>query len=84
LTDIKLGTAVVNAKQRRCVDVHWFRGMSYLKIGWKWVKAAATRCWDLLPLVYLTSNRDPDPPKASLPQFDFLSYRLEFQVFTLD
>jgi hypothetical protein len=76
------GTAVVEAKQCRWVDTHWFRGMSYLKIGWNWVKATTTRCWDLFPPGALTSNRDPDPPKASKSQFDLRSYRLEFQVFT--
>ena len=32
------GTAVVEAGIRRQVDPHWQRGMSYLKLGWKWVK----------------------------------------------
>jgi hypothetical protein len=77
------GTAVGESQQRRWVDAHWFRGMSYFKIGWNWVKAAATRGWDLFPVASLTSNLDPDPPKASKSQYDFLRYRLEFQVFTL-
>lgn len=77
------GTAVVEAKKRRWVDPHWFRGMSYFKIGWNWVKAALTRGWEFFPIQSLTSNIDPEPPKASLAQYDFLCYRLEFQVFTL-
>jgi hypothetical protein len=31
------GVEVVVSGQRRLVDPHWFRGSSYLKIGWSWV-----------------------------------------------
>ena len=34
------GTEVVAQGKRRLVDPHWFRGSSYLKIGWNWVKTA--------------------------------------------
>jgi hypothetical protein len=34
---VSVGTAVVQQGKRRWVDPHWFRGTSYLKIGWKWV-----------------------------------------------
>ena len=34
------GTEVVAQGKRRWVDPHWFRGSSYLKIGWNWVKTA--------------------------------------------
>lgn len=76
------GTAVVAAKQRRWVDPHWFRGMSYFKIGWNWVKTSATRRWKLFSFNALTSNHDPDPAKASNPQYEQQRYRLEFQVHT--
>jgi hypothetical protein len=78
------GTAVVAAKQRRCVDPHWFRGMSYFKIGWNWVKTSATRGWKLFSLHALTSNHDPDPAKASHSQYEQQHYLLEFQVHTFD
>jgi Transposase DDE domain len=76
------GTAVVDAKQRSWVDPHWFRGMSYLKIGWHWVKTSVTRGWKLFCLNRLTSNQDPDPAKASRSQYDQQLYQLEFQVQT--
>ena len=76
------GTAIVDAKQRRSVDPHWFRGMSYLKIGWNWVKTSSTRGWKLFSLTRLTDNHDPDPAKASNPQYEQQLYRLEFQVHT--
>ena len=37
LSLVSLGTSVVQQGKRRFVDPHWFRGTSYLKIGWKWV-----------------------------------------------
>ncbi|MBW4472140.1 MAG: transposase [Stenomitos rutilans HA7619-LM2] len=78
------GTAVVAAKRRRWVDPHWSRGMSYFKIGWNWVKTALTRGWKLCSLYSLASNRDPDPEKASKPQFEWRTYRFEFQVQSFD
>jgi hypothetical protein len=78
------GTAVVAANQRRRVDPHWFRGMSYFKIGWNWVKTSRTRGWQLFSLTVLTSNRDPDPVKASNPQYEQQRYRFEFQVQSFD
>ena len=36
---VSVGTSVVKKGHRRLVDPHWFRGASYLKIGWNWVKA---------------------------------------------
>jgi hypothetical protein len=78
------GTAVVVAQCRRWVDTHWFRGMGYLKIGWHWVKAAPSHGWDLFDCFGLTSNRDPDPPKASRTEGEFLCYRLESTVLTID
>ena len=78
------GTAVVEAEQRRWVDPHWFRGMSYFKIGWNWVKTAMTRRWTLFSWQSLTSNHDPDPAKASKSQFERQRYRFEFQVQSWD
>jgi len=37
------GTALVDAKGRRWVDTHWQRGLSYFKLGWKWVKQSLSR-----------------------------------------
>src|SRR4029453_10198116 len=43
------GTEVVHQGKRRGVGPHWFRGQSYLKIGWNWVKLALSRGWKLIP-----------------------------------
>jgi len=33
------GTQVVASGKRRLVDPHWHRGMSYLKLGWNWIRS---------------------------------------------
>jgi len=63
------GTEVVNQGKRRWVDPHWFRGQSYLKIGWNWVKWALSRGWKLIPTLHLSSDCDPEPAMASKRQY---------------
>ena len=36
------GVQVVASGKRRQVDSHWYRGMSYLKLGWNWIRLAIT------------------------------------------
>jgi DDE family transposase len=62
------GTLVVQRGKRRLVDPHWFRGTSYLKIGWKWVRYALSRGYELISSVSLSSERDPEPAIASRKQ----------------
>jgi Transposase DDE domain len=59
------GTQVVHAHKRRWVDPHWFRGTSYLRIGWQWVKTALTRGWELFATLHLSGAPDPEPCRAS-------------------
>ena len=63
---VSQGEEVVRKGKRRLVDPHWFRGSSYLKIGWKWVKAALSKGWRLCSQLRLTGGRDPEPAIASL------------------
>ena len=63
---VSQGVEVVSKGKRRCVDPHWFRGSSYLKIGWKWVKTALTKGWRLCCKLRLTGVSDPEPAIASL------------------
>lgn len=65
---VSLGTAVVQQGKRRLVDPHWFRGTSYLKIGWHWVTYALTRGYELYTTVFLSSEADPEPAMASKKQ----------------
>jgi len=65
---VSVGTSVVQQGKRRLVDPHWFRGASYLKIGWHWVRYALTRYYELITTVYLSSAPDPEPAMASKKQ----------------
>jgi hypothetical protein len=62
---VSQGTEVVKQGQRRWVDPHWFRGQSYLKIGWKWVERALSRGYKLVTQLYLAAEADPEPAMAS-------------------
>ena len=62
------GTAVVTQGKRRWVDTHWFRGQSYLKIGWGWVKLALSRGYQLITCIHLPAAADPSPAMASKTQ----------------
>jgi len=65
---VSLGTFVVKQGKRRLVDPHWFRGLSYLKIGWSWVTYALIRGYELLTTAYFSSDPDSDPAIASKKQ----------------
>jgi len=62
------GTQVVQTHKRRWVDPHWFRGNSYLRIGWQWVKTALARGWALFATLHLSGTPDPEPSRASTSQ----------------
>jgi hypothetical protein len=62
------GTQVVASQKRRWVDPHWWRGNSYLRIGWQWVKTALARGWELFAQLRLSGAPDPEPARASASQ----------------
>jgi hypothetical protein len=76
------GDAVVANGHRRRIDTHWFRGNSYFRIGWEWVKAACFKGWQLISAVSFHSHHDPDRAISSTKQDQSRRYRLEFQVRT--
>jgi len=63
------GTEVVQQGKRRWVDPHWFRGQSYMKIGWNWVKLALSKGLNLITTMHLSSACDPEPAMASKRQY---------------
>ena len=77
------GVAIARQGKRRWVDVHWFRGNSYFRIGIDWIQSALLDGWQLIKHVFFASNKDPDPAMASRIQHEKRSYRLEFQCFTV-
>ncbi len=55
------GTKVVSSGFRRVVDAHWSRGLSYLKIGWRWVRQALAAGTAIFERVALVGGDDPEP-----------------------
>ena len=67
---VSQGTHIVETGQRRKVDAHWFRGNSYFKIGWNWIRRALSRKEKLLNHLEISSEPDPQPAMASRKQHD--------------
>jgi hypothetical protein len=62
---VSLGTFVVEKEQRRCVDAHWSRGLSYLQIGWRWLRRALYLDGAVGALYRLSPEPDPAPVPRS-------------------
>jgi hypothetical protein len=61
---------VVAAGRRRQVDPHGFRGLSYARIGWQWIRRA-TMCGEaLIEALALFTAHDPEPARTSRRQVD--------------
>jgi hypothetical protein len=75
------GVQVVASGKRRQVDAHWKRGMSYLKLGWNWIRLAITHRWKIQVFQFLSSLPDPQPAFASKRQHQE-SFRREFTVLS--
>jgi len=62
-------TQIVCNGLRRLVDAHWSRGLSYLKIGWRWVRRAVASGTTIFEQIALVGGDDPDPlgPRKSSP-----------------
>ena len=63
------GVEVVERGERRLVDPHWYRGCSYLKIGWRYVKRMFSHpTVTLIQRLSLPPGPDPLPAIASRSQ----------------
>lgn len=62
------GTAIVSLNRRRWVDAHWQRGLSYLQIGWRYLRRALAHGDRLLTSLWLEPVPDPEPVYASKKQ----------------
>jgi len=78
---VSQGVEVVNKGKRRWVDPHWFRGSSYLKIGWNWVKTALVKGWCLCSKLRLIGGIDPEPSMSSLSGLSSTSADKHFSPF---
>lgn len=61
---VSLGTHVVVTGQRRRVDTHWQRRLSYLQLGWRWLDHLLAQDAPLPCSFYLDPARDPEPFSA--------------------
>ncbi len=75
------GVNVVTSGKRRQVDAHWNRGMSYLKLGWNWIRLAITHQFKIQVYPFLSSLPDPQPAIASRRQHNN-SLKREFTVLS--
>ncbi|XGV97589.1 MAG: transposase [Leptolyngbya sp. BL-A-14] len=75
------GVQVVVSGKRRQVDAHWNRGMSYLKLGWHWIRLAITQQLKIQVYQFLSSSPDPQPAMASKRQHAHFLKR-EFTVLS--
>jgi len=62
---VSTGVEVVARGQRRLVDTHWDRGLSYLKIGWRWLHRQLFLGLPLPRSLELPPGPDPEPARAS-------------------
>lgn len=75
-----VGTEVVESGNRRVVDPHWFRGSSYLKIGWRWIRQSLVQGWELPTCLRLSHLADADKAIASRPQAAQRNRPIRFQL----
>jgi hypothetical protein len=59
------GLRVVGAKLRRWIDPHWDRGLSYFKIGWRWLRQYYRRHWPAFASFWIDPSPDRVPVSAS-------------------
>ena len=65
---VSLGTQLVETEQRRLIDTHWQRRLSYLQLGWRWLDYTLA-CDAPLPVVFrLNPTPDPEPLSAISPE----------------
>jgi hypothetical protein len=65
---VNSGVALVTTRQRHQVDPHWHRGLSYLQLGWRWVRHALSHGKRLFTCLWLRAGPDPEPVFASNKQ----------------
>lgn len=65
---VNSGVAVVITQRRHLVDTHWQRGLSYLQLGWRWLRYALAHGRRLFSVWWLRAGPDPEPVFASKKQ----------------
>ena len=65
LVSILQGFAATLAGLRRCVDPHWQRGLSFVRIGLQWLQQAVVHAGRTL-LAYIPIELPPRPLQSQL------------------
>lgn len=65
---VSLGTHVVATDQRRFIDSHWQRRLSYLQLGWRWLDYSLASDVPLPMSFYLDPTPDPQPVSFISPE----------------
>ncbi len=60
-----IGAGVAQAGKHHWIDTHWDRGLSYLKLGWRWRRQQYQRGWQAFAPFWLDPLPDPLPVLAS-------------------
>jgi hypothetical protein len=63
-----IGAGVARVGKHRWVDTHWDRGISYLKLGWRWRQQQYQRGWQAFVPFWLAPVPDPLPVPARAPE----------------
>jgi len=64
---------------RRFVDCHWYRGNSYLRLGWEWIKGVLYRGWRLFRTLCLSERLTGT--SAPLPNLRVLNASFRSELF---
>jgi len=65
---VNSGLAVTTTRKSHYVDTHWQRGLSYLQLGWRWVRHALAHGKRLFSTLWFRPGLDPAPVFASNKQ----------------
>jgi hypothetical protein len=61
---VSQGVEVVKKGIRREIDPHWQRGLSYLKIGLRYLDSISSRGYKIIEKLILPSVPDPEPVRS--------------------
>jgi len=83
---ISQGVDVVEKGMRRKIDPHWKRGLSYLKIGIRYLAAAQNHGYKLIKEIILPDTPDPEPVCSSKRELSSSSrinkFKIKFNIFS--
>jgi hypothetical protein len=79
---VSQGVDVVKRGIRREIDPHWKRGLSYLKIGLRYVASASVRGYQFIKKIVLPSIADPEPVRLCYRELSGHSRIDQFEVKT--